>query len=153
MLSVSEIHQQVANYADQIRNDDPHSLRMMEPGEEWRQGDVRIRRLPDNFLEEYASRVSLQEPSGASLAGGNKNALQLAPGSTVGSQHWLRLSPEVKIYRLNDGNELDGPIVHIPADGLAVVHPEHGDCVDLPAGWYAFPGQRTYAQHLRRVLD
>lgn len=123
--------------AETIVNTNPQSLANMEPGDEWRQGDLRIIRLPDDFDGPIEKRRANR---------------QLVDGSTQGSRHCLDSLDGVTMYSLVDKNVLDGPIIHTTTK-RAIEHPEHGDCTDLPPGWYAFPGQRTYADELRRVAD
>ena len=126
---------------EEIRNTDPQSLRNMEVGDEWRQGDLRIIRLPDDFGAKFKAEL---EPTQA--------VNQLAPGTTQGSRHCIIPGPHMQFYRLKEATPLDGPVLHT-AQPFEVAHPEHGDCIDCPPGWYAFPGQRAYGEELRRVQD
>lgn len=125
---------------EEIRNTDPQSLATMEVGDEWRQGDLRIIRLSDDFGETNAKDIKPAKPQ-----------QQLAPGTTQGSRHCLSNLEGVEFFVLVKATPLDGPVIRTGAN--SITHPEHGDCVDLPAGWYAFPGQRAYADELRRVAD
>jgi len=138
---VKEMLKNLNAEAEKIRNTDPQSLQTMEVGDEFRQGDVRIKRLSDNFVKVNSSRLE-KIPV----------VSQLAPGNTQGSRHTLANTKGVKMFRLRDASPIDGPVVELLSPN-AVMHPEHGDVIDLPAGCYAFPGQREYAQELRRVQD
>ena len=123
---------------EEITNTDPQNLENMEPLDEWRQGDCRIIRLPDDFDKENLEKA--------------KSETQLAPGDTVGSRHCLSSRDGVQFFSLKYANALDGPIIKT-SKPVTITHPEHGDCCNLPPGWYAFPGQRTFAEELRRVSD
>lgn len=127
--------------AESIRNTDPQSLRTMEPGDEFRQGDLRVIRLKDDFVSRHRADLEATKP-----------VSQLAPGQTQGSRHILKSVDGCKFHRLKNATPLDGPIVEI-TEGNAITHPEHGDVIDMPAGCYAFPGQRAFADELRRVAD
>lgn len=127
--------------AEAIRNTDPQNVATMEVGDEWRQGDVRIKRVPDDFVAKNGRRLRAA-----------KVAQQLAPGATQGSRHLLASIKGVKMYTLADATEIDGPIVVLEAPN-SVTHPEHGDVVNMPVGCYAFPGQRAFADELRRAAD
>lgn len=128
--------------AETIKNTSPVDLSNMEVGDEHRQGDLRIIRLPDDYVTKNASRF-VQE---------FKTSRQLAPGATQGSRHELSTLEGIKAYRLNGATDIDGPVIESdrPFD---ITHPEHGHAVNIPAGCYAFPGQRAYADELRRVAD
>lgn len=77
---------------------------------------------------------------------------QLAPGMTQGSRHCVDLST-VTLYRLTNGDVLDGPLIDAP-EGVLITHPEHGHLV-FPPGVYGVTFQRAYADadDLRRVAD
>lgn len=134
-----DAYQNVLSQAERIVNSEPQSLATMEPLDEWRQGDVRIIRLPDEFDESLVRQLK-DVPR------------QLAPGTTVGSRHVLDSVDGVTAFELTSANALDGPVLCLTKP-RSITHPEHGDCVDLPPGWYAFPGQRSYAEELRRTQD
>lgn len=129
----------IRTHAESIVNSEPQSLANMEPLDEWRQGDVRIIRLPDDFDMTHLKKLE-------------KVPTQLAPGSTIGSRHCLASTDGVTAYELKESNALDGPVLRFDQPN-SVTHPEHGHCVEMPAGLYAFPGQRSYADELRRVVD
>ncbi len=135
-----DIIAEVQQNAEKIANDGDH-FPSMEVYDEWRQGDVRIIRLPDNFVKEYVN--DLKEVS--------FNA-QVAPGTTRGSRHEINTTGGVKMYKLANGNAVDGPIIEAD-DPVTITHPEHGNVCNLPAGCYAFPGQRTFAEELKRTRD
>jgi hypothetical protein len=128
--------------AESIRNTSPQSVQTMEVGDEWRQGDCRIIRLSDSFCREHGGM--LQEVK--------RPDEQLAPGNTQGSRHCLARMEGVKFYRLKDATPLDGPVIETPVEN-SVTHPEHGHVINMPAGCYAFPGQRAFADELRRAED
>lgn len=128
--------------AEKIRNTDPVDLSNMEVGDEHRQGDLRIIRLADGFASKHPRELSkLDRP-----------VPQLAPGTTQGSRHMLESTKGITMYRMNNGTALDGPVIEADRP-LSILHPEHGDAVNIPAGCYAFPGQRAFAEELRRVAD
>ncbi|MEM6260478.1 MAG: hypothetical protein AAGI37_19560 [Planctomycetota bacterium] len=134
--------QQLVEHAEVIKNDGAHAMHTMEAGDEWRQGDVRVIRLPDDAVEEMDNRIKAIERFNG----------QVAPGTTTGSRHVFDSIDGVVAYALIGGNALDGPII-ATSKPRTLSHPEHGNCVDLPPGCYAFPGQRVYAEELRRTLD
>ena len=125
--------------AETIRNTDPQDLSTMEVGDEFRQGDLRLIRLPDDFAAKNKLVPVTLQP-------------QLAPGTTQGSRHMLKKLDCVKMYRLNNATPLDGP-VFTTAQPNDIEHPEHGDVVNIPPGCYAVPGQRAFADELRRTAD
>lgn len=137
--TATKVYTDLHESLETIRNTEPQSLANMEVGDEWRQGDVRIIRLPDDF----GKRHDLTQA---------KPETQVAPGTTQGSQHCLDTVKGKTFWRLDKATALDGPIVHC-SKTWSLLHPTHGNCVDAPAGWYAFPGQRTFAEELRRVAD
>lgn len=141
MNSVSETVKSMQVKSEQIVNTDDHCLENMEVLDEFRQGDLRVIRLPDNFVKENSSILKETQPFS-----------QLVVGSTQGSMHCLSNTSCVKMYALTNPNVLDGPIVEVlsPVD---ITHPEHGNITGLPCGIYAFPGQREYAEDLRRARD
>jgi len=134
-------YEKMESALESITNTNPQSLANMEVGDEWRQGDCRIIRLPDDFGERFASELEK-----------TRAVTQLAPGTTRGSRHCLSSRKGMSFYRLKRATVLDGPVIHA-TKSFSIPHPEHGDCVDLPPGWYSFPGQRVYAEELRRVAD
>lgn len=139
---VKETIERLNHSAESIRNTDPQDLSNMEVGDEFRQGDLRLIRLSDDFVAKRKGEIEeIKNPTS-----------QLAPGTTQGSRHILRKMKGVKMFRLVGGTPLDGPIFVTPA-GNAIDHPEHGDVINLPEGTYACPGQRAFADELRRVAD
>jgi len=133
---------QISAHAEGIKKDAAHEMATLEIGDEWRQGDVRLRRLPEDAFSRLHDRLELL----ADFDG------QVAPGATLGSRHILDSIEGVTAYRLVGGTALDGPVVRIDRP-RTLTHPEHGDCCNLPAGIYAFPGQRVFAEELRRTAD
>lgn len=138
---VESAYQRVADHADTIQNDAGHNMAGMEVGDCWRQGDVQIRRLPNNWVTRHHAIVVAAKPS-----------IQLAPGSTQGSRHCLDSLDGVHFLRLANGTPLDGPILALDAP-RSITHPEHGDCEKLPPGCYGITYQRAFAEELRRVED
>lgn len=128
--------------AEKIRNTDPVDLANMEIGEEHRQGDLRIIRLEDDFTEAHSGRLKQVE----------NPPLQLAPGTTQGSRHELLSLEGITSFRLIGETELDGPVIKSDLP-FSIVHPEHGDAINIPPGCYAFPGQRAFAETLQRTQD
>lgn len=141
-MNTIEQLQEMTEHAEAIRNDGDHSMRTLEVGDEWRQGDVRVVRLPDDAVEEMGDRLMPIKTFDG----------QVAPGTTLGSRHVLDSLNGVVAFRIEGGNALDGPVIKT-SEPRTLTHPEHGNCVDLPAGCYAFPGQRVYAEELRRTAD
>lgn len=133
---------ELTSHAETIKNDSPHDLSNLEPGEQWVQGDVRVVRLPDDFsIKNHCT--ALREFDG-----------QVAPGMSMGSRHTLDSLEGVEAFELARATVLDGPII-VTTMPRTLTHPEHGDCVNLPPGKYAFPGQRVYSSHqeMLRVFD
>lgn len=141
MVTAIETFEQLAAACEEIRNTDPQSLANMEVGDEWRQGDLRIIRLADDFGRKHGDTLESA-----------KAEKQLAPGTTQGSRHLLSRVRGIKFFRLKSATALDGPVIEAKQT-FSITHPEHGDCVDIPPGWYAFPGQRAFADELRRAKD
>lgn len=78
--------------------------------------------------------------------------LQLAPGNTRGSRHILDSDEGVRMFKLDNADELEGPILQLFEDRV-ITHPEHGN-FKLNAGCiYSITYQRQHAEELRRVLD
>jgi hypothetical protein len=143
MTEAQRAYDRVLEHMERIRNDQDVSMQNLEVGDQWIQGDVRIIRLPDDFVQQNAKMLTRIENFDGKLAVGN----------TLGSRHYLTELQNLQAYRLNEGNVLDGPIVQINKPGSMVDHPEHGNCCDLPVGCYAFPGQRAFAEELKRTRD
>lgn len=133
---------QMQKHAEELRNTDPHNAETMEVGDEWRQGDLRIVRLPDDYIDTHMSDLVPTEPNA-----------KLVSGTSTGSNHILSSVEGATFYRLKNGNALDGPLVKLDKAGNGVLHPSHGDLINLPAGCWAFTGQRAFAEELRRVAD
>lgn len=105
-------------------------------GDCFRQGDVYI---------EFCDSL----PSG--LKKMKQVQLQLAPGTTKGSRHCLDSADGVKMFTVNNGSELQGPVIKTKKE-RTVTHPEHGNVI-LPPGIYNITYQRAYAEELKRVAD
>lgn len=142
MIMVKDTIKRLEKDAETIKNTSPVDLSNIEVGDEHRQGDLRIIRLPDNYVGKNPSRFTREF----------KPSRQLAPGATQGSRHELDGLDGIKVYRLQDATEVDGPVIESDRP-FNITHPEHGHAINIPAGCYAFPGQRAYADELRRVLD
>ena len=108
-------------------------------GKVFQQGDVYIRRLP------------LSEVSKFKLT--PRQSRQVAPGTTIGSQHVVR-EGTAKLFDRPASNELDGPVI-VAEEGFYLEHPKHGhfDCTGLP-GCYVVTGQQDLAaEGIRRARD
>lgn len=126
----------VRQSASQKMRPEPRQVGALADYDFTRQGDVYIYRLPKAPLD--ATRV--------------KNpAAQVAPGETQGSRHCIDDVSKVQVYRLQNPNALQGPIIDAPL-GFTLEHPEHGHQV-FPAGCYMITFQRAHALELRRVVD
>lgn len=141
-MNATERFETIARHAETIRHDGDHDMRTLEVCDEWRQGDVRVRRLHDDADKALAGKLEPIKDFGG----------QVAPGTTMGSRHVLDSLDGVTAYRIKNASAIDGPVVRLDKP-RTLTHPEHGNCVNMPAGWYAFPGQRVYAEELRRVMD
>jgi hypothetical protein len=140
-VQVKEKMNSLQEHAEKIKNDGNHDLSNFEIGDEWRQGDVRVIRISKkNFNHLFLKRIE------------NFNG-QVAPGDTLGSRHILDDISSVEAFSIKNGSDIDGPvcILHKPNN---LRHPEHGDLMNIPAGFYCFPGQRVYdIEEIRRVQD
>ena len=134
--TVDSVFERVKQQAEAIASDAEHTIPVMYIGDEVRQGDIYITRIPG-------------VPHGAELV--ESPTRQLAPGTTQGSRHCLRSLDGVKVYRMRNAGPLDGPIIDAPG-GCTIDHPEHGNRT-LPGGTYAVTYQRAFAEELRRVQD
>lgn len=134
-MQATEAFASVASHTESIRNDGPHSVRVMDPGDLWAQGDVGLLMLAG--VPRWAKGIP--------------TPTQLAPGDTQGSRHCLADTGGVTAYSVRDATPLDGPVLDAPR-GMTVTHPEHGD-VTLPPGVYAVVYQRAFADELRRIED
>lgn len=141
MTTVEKTIQSLSNYAESIRNTDAHDLSGMEIGDEWRQGDVSIKRRADDFIKSNAGSL-ISTPT----------RLQLAPGETQGSRHCLDSLAGVEAFVLADATPLDGPILRF-GEPRSILHPEHGDLMNLPPGVYGVTYQRARSEELARVAD
>lgn len=140
MNAISKVYKDLAGRAETIRNTDPVDLSTMEVGDEHRQGDLRVIRLADDFVK----------CRGNELVPMRTVPRQLAPGTTQGSRHEISKTKGLKAFSLRDATPLDGPVI-MASQSFSITHPEHGDCVNLPPGCYAFPGQRALAEDEREA--
>jgi len=106
-----------------------------------RQGDIYIRKLAG-------------VPSTAKLI--EKPMRQLAPGTSIGSRHCIKIEDMAKVRIYEDNrNPLCGPVIEAFGD-IEIQHPEHGNIV-LPkdGGCYrvTFQRQANPQNDLRRVVD
>lgn len=136
MLTATEVIEQIHAHGQEIAND---SLVKVTPeiGVPVAQGDINLwllPKLPDRVIEAVPDA-------------------QLAPGTTRGSRHCIRLSDmgHVKFYRLSNPNPLQGPILVFEKEAT-IEHPEHGDQL-WPAGIVAVTYQRRHADEVRRAQD
>lgn len=144
MNAVDAAYDTVARHAERICNDDAHDLGMMEPGDWWAQGDIRVDRLPDNWLTKNGVKANVERQAWP--------LIQLVPGTTQGSRHCLDSLEGVTVYRLRNATPLDGPLLEF-SEPRSILHPEHGDVTNLPPGCYAIRFQRAMADELRAVAD
>jgi hypothetical protein len=126
--------------AESLACADPRTIAVMDRGDYCRQGDVYVTlidKLPDGATQ-------IKEP-----------VAQLAPGNTPGSRHCLRDLTGLKLYRVKDASELDGPII-VADSSFTIDHhggeEKHGTRT-FPAGIYAITYQRTASQERKRVQD
>lgn len=77
---------------------------------------------------------------------------QLAPGSTKGSRHCIpeKFRESIALFTVNDDNELSDVCI-VASEPFCLVHPEHGDYVDIPRGAYRVYHQQNAKR--QRVLD
>lgn len=99
-----------------------HITEAFAPGDGVAQGDLYF-----EVLEDIPKGYELQE----------KPALQLVPGNSVGSKHWLESLEGVEVFyrkgfSLTNLEEVDGPVLRFRQPGK-VTHPTHGP-VHCPAG-------------------
>lgn len=133
-----ELYLEIVDSVETIKNDNPQRFpEAASVGDYMRQGDVYI-----ELLDKVPSDVKLE----------NNPNLQVVPGNTKGSRHTLDSVKGVKMYIINNSNELQGPILDITEE-RTLTHPEHGDII-LPANRvYAITYQRAYADELKRAMD
>lgn len=99
-----------------------------------RQGDVYIQKV-----DALTSNIRL-----------TGTTIQLAPGTTIGSQHTVEQSENTRIYA-PVGNVLQGPQIDSDIE-FPVKHPVHGDFI-FPPGKYVATYQRAFGQTLKRNAD
>ena len=141
-------YDQVQRSAEEIKNGEPRTLEIVEPGDVTRQGDL------------YIIRLEAPLPRHVRWEG-----RQLALGNTQGSRHIAEGDCECYQPDRNTVNmalhKLIPPTVGyehfigpcIDAKGpLTVAHPEHAD-VTLPPGTYLVTTQRVWADALTRTID
>lgn len=134
-MQVADALRRIDAHAEQIKNDESHTLGALSRADTWAQGDVGLvvlDELPDN-CEKIAA------------------VPQLAPGSTRGSRHCLVSLTGITMYRMNKATPLDGPIIE-SLFGFEIDHPDHGNVI-CPPGIYGVVYQRQYAEDLRAVQD
>lgn len=147
--SAAAAYRKVVTEAEKIKNDEPATLAVLDPGDVIRQGDVYVIRLGD----ELPTHVSEWE------------GRQVAEGTTQGSRHTVEGA--AKLYRPDDASasavltelipatraheQFFGPVIVAEAV-WTLAHPEHGDRT-LPAGAYLITQQRAFADVLRRQRD
>jgi hypothetical protein len=114
--------------------------RVIDPGQFASQGDVDLVRITDADFEALR----------AQQVGSPDGVFQLAPGTSQGSRHTVRLSASVQAWSRKDPGIFDGPLIRA-TDRFVVEHPEHADW-SLPGGCYRIDYQEDRASRLR-VLD
>lgn len=106
-------------------------------GKTFPQGDVIITRLDP----EAAKKIETSGPA---------QSRQLAPGTSMGSQHVVAAGPEVLTRKT--ATALEGPIISAKK-AWTVAHPKHRD-ITFPAGIYAVTFPRDFArEELARRRD
>jgi len=135
---VAKVLKEMGAHAEKIRNDDDQDVSMLLANEHdtFAQGDVYITKL--NALPKEIEEIT--------------PVAKLAPGETQGSRHELAHLDGVRMYRRKTMQECDGPLLQFtkPND---ITHPEHGNVVNIPPGFYAITYQQTGDQIRRRVRD
>lgn len=79
---------------------------------------------------------------------------QLAPGTSRGSRHCVRLAdrPHVDFFQLPNSNPLEGLILRFNAP-TTIEHPEHKHHLYPEGAIVAVAFQRKYAEELKRIQD
>jgi hypothetical protein len=136
----------IANHVDEIRahaiehTAEARFARTIKPGQFASQGDVDLVCIGDADFEKL--RVKQVMASGG--------VVQLAPGTSQGSRHTVRLSESVQVWSRTDPGTFDGPLIRA-TERFVVEHPEHADW-SLPGGCYRIDYQEDRASR-SRVLD
>lgn len=138
MTTATETMQKILDQGQQQADGSPKQVGELSPGDHVAQGDVlfwKLGNLPN-------STEVIEEPEA-----------QLAPGTTKGSRHCVRLDDmkNCVFHKLERPNALQGPIIESKGS-FTVEHPEHGD-ITFPPGNWAVTYQRAFAEELKRILD
>ena len=146
--TASSAYQEVLDLAEQIKNGEPATIALIEPGDVVRQGDI------------YLVSLDVSPASPKRWAG-----RQLAEGTTQGSRHvtvgdcdlFLPDPARAKdvLNRLIPGTRDQelflGPVIEA-RESVTIEHPEHGHRT-LPAGTYLVTYQRVWAEEVRKTMD
>jgi len=128
-MQTEQVVKRVQESAAKRADDRPVNLASMPVGYHFWQGDVCLQRLakvPDGFKAVEAS-----------------GEIQLAPGTSLGSQHRVD-AKSVALYK-GDDRVLFGNVLQVGPSGATVTHPKHGHCL-LPADSVFGVGyQRAYS--------
>ena len=129
------VEQVFANIQESAKQNicDERMIRTMEIGQHFRQGDVYLERVADDYTvgEEIQDR-------------------QIAEGNSKGSRHIME--GNVTMFKRSGNDILEGPTVRINERSV-LTHPEHAN-VSIPSGTYKSRLQRDHmAEEIARVRD
>lgn len=144
-VSVKEVYSELREHFNNVQHKHV-DVSAMAVNDEKRQGDVRMRRLPDDWIEQNKHRLERIERFDGLVAEVGAN----------GHKHQLEFPETVEAYRLvldARGNAfsspIEGPICRITSPNN-LLHEEHGHLQNISPGVYQFPGQRDMRG---RVID
>ena len=136
-MNATETMERIINHGKTVADDSERIVGELAVGEYTAQGDVNFWRLE-----------SVPKDSKKS-----KKVSQLAPGTTKGSRHCIRLIDlsHIEFFELDRPNAIQGPVLKASRP-FTVEHPEHGNQV-LSSGTWLVTYQRSHAEELRRIED
>lgn len=133
MKTIEQVLSQITQEAE-AHTTEERFIRTADIGQVARQGDIYLRRVPDNHRR-----------------GDEIQDRQLAPGTTKGSRHVVEAGEHVTLYAPQDSMDpLAGPVI-VARERFRVTHPEHAD-FSLPSGTWEV-GYQLDARTRRRVAD
>lgn len=137
MQSVHEAIDQILNHGKANADDSLKVVANVKPWQHSSQGDVDFVKLP------HIPPTAIECDS----------VIQLAPGTSKGSRHCIRLIdiPNIRFWKLRNPNQLQGHILEC-LKPIVVEHPEHGN-QELEAGIWFVKFQRQHAIELKRIQD
>lgn len=137
MSQVETLINQILEHGQNNADDSLKVIPQLQPWQHTSQGDVDFVLLPSR-----PERVAKASP-----------VSQLAPGTSKGSRHCIRLEDVAKIqfWKLPNPNPLQGLILEF-AEPIVIEHPEHGD-QQLHAGVWFVKFQRRHADEVKRIAD